>query len=163
MSPMIRVRTEGIDLINLKCQAGTLIGEPWKKAFGAVVDYVFSTARVRAPRGETSQLFNKLTETMDTRPLPLWGKVSTDATDSETGFRYPFVLESGHRAPSGMGMAATKRRKPLADKGKYIALHYKGTRRTTRKWLSGSLRGAKKRAEQLLDWAAREIEMNWRA
>jgi hypothetical protein len=160
---MIRVRTEGIDRIDLKCQAGTLIGQPWKKAFGAVIDYVFSTARARAPRGKTSQLFNKLTETMDSRPLPLWGKVSTDATDSETGFRYPFVLEAGHRARSGHGMAVTKRRRPLTDTGLYVKLHHRGTRRTTRKWLSGSLRGAKKRAEQLLDWAAREIEMNWRA
>ncbi len=155
----VSLKIEGLDkLIWTKLVGDTLYAEPMRHVVETITEVVAGKAEERAPK-RTYRLAGSIQTEIDSRPLPTWGKVT--ATASSSSVRYPFVLEAGRRAPSGLGRAATKRRKPLQDTSRYILLHYRGTRRSTRGWFSGSMRGMKQRARQLLDWAAREVERSW--
>lgn len=99
-------------------------------------------AHARAPIGETLQLSQSITRTIDPRPVPLWAKVTANATNGT--FRYGWALE-GSKAVI------------------YRYRHGPRTLRTTRKWFTGALGGARKRLEQRLDRLARRTERRWRA
>jgi hypothetical protein len=138
----------------------SLYAEAWGDAFRELTDWINAKAHKRAPK-DTGRLESSLTMRMDTKPVPLWAKISTDAM-SEGGVRYPFVLEAGYRAPAGQGRAATGRRKALGEESR-IALHKRGTKRSTRKWLRGSLGGARRKFLTLLFAAVMKIEAKWRS
>lgn len=139
----------------------SLYADAWGDAFRELTEWINAKAHRRAPKGDTGQLESSLTMAMDPRPVPLWAKISTDAV-SPGGVRYPFVLEAGYRAPRGQGSAASRRRGVLAAESR-IALHKRGTRRTTRKWLRGSLGGAHRKFMTLLSAAVMKIEAKWRS
>lgn len=177
----LKLKLYNYNEILAKCQDDKFYAEPWKRAFTEVVNLVEQKAKKRAP----GTLGSKITKRMDTGPLPLWGIISTNAK-SASGFRYPFVLESGHRARGnrrtalGIGgvhlrrrrgkfgemvtyqtKSGKTRRKFQIDQDAYIDLHYAGKKKSTRRWLRGSLGGVAKQAKTLMDAAAKQIESNW--
>lgn len=150
------VKIEGLDrLVRGKMSGELLYFEPMRKVIETITEVTAGRAETRAPK-RTYRMAGSIKSQIDPRPLPSWGKV----TVGKIGV-YPFALNAGRIAPRGLGRAVTKRRKPLEDSGRYIQLHYRGTRRSTKGWFSGAARGMKKRARQLLDWAAREVEKTW--
>ncbi len=150
------VKIEGMNrLVRGKMSGQLLYFRPMRHVMETIVEVVAGKAEVRAPK-RTFRMAGSIESQVDSRPLPSWGKV----TVGRIGV-YPFVLNAGRRAPRGMGRVATKRRKPLEDPSGYILLHHHNSKRSTKGWFSGATRGMKKRAQQLLDWAAREVEQAW--
>lgn len=153
----VTLKLEGLSKIITNLNGNVLYASPMRHVMESIVEIVASKAETRAPK-RTYRLAGSVQSQVDSRPLPSWGKITAEATSSQ-GFRYPFALEAGHRSPRGQGTVKMKRRGPMQSG--MIPLRYRGTKRSTRKWFSGSMRGMKKRAGQLLNWAAREVERNW--
>lgn len=161
--PRVTAKLEGMwDLQAKLSKAGQT--ERWNRGFSWLVDWVYARARKRAP----GSLGESLARQMDARPLVMWAKISTDKA-SESGYRYPFVLEAGRRAKPGMRTKPGKRKRVVQARGKlkaeaYIPLRYasgasKG--KSTRKWLGGALWGARKQAQKMLNELSHEIETFW--
>lgn len=155
----VDVQVVGADAIVAKLQDASMYGPAWKDVFEQVADWVYSKAQKRAPM-DTGNLLAGMALQKDARAIPTWAKITNNAV-SDKGMRYPFVLEAGRRAPRGLGMAATNRRTALRDVSQYIILHRRGRKSTTRKWLRGSLGGARKQALTLCFAAAMKIEREW--
>lgn len=117
-----------------------LYADSWRKALTKGTKKMYANARARAPRGESSGLFNSIEMSMDGRKVPLWGKVSADAT--RNGFRYAWALQGSKRIRYRLQSGPRKGR-------------------LTKSWLSGSLGGIRKEVNKNLDKAAREIEAKW--
>ena len=163
--PKVNVKVERLGIIKAKLDGTKLYDNQWREIYGKLVDYVAGNAEERAPK-RTLKLASSVGKKLDPAPMPLWGKVTASAVSSR-GFRYPFALEAGRRARSGkrtqtslFGLRKRKITGKLSDES-YVTLHRAGTQKGTRKWFSGSMRGFRKKAKQLLDWAAREVEHNW--
>jgi len=95
----------------------------------------------RVPIGGTYQLWMSIDHAVDPRPLPLWAKVTANATNR--GFRYGWALQAS----------------------KKIVYRYRaGTRagRPTRRWFSGARARVRKRLKEQVALLRRDIEAKWR-
>lgn len=124
----------------------SLYSDAWGAAFSATVKWIYARAQKRAPVGQTGALKSNLRMVVEkSSHVPSWAYVSTNAS-SPKGVRYPFVLEAGHRRGKG---------------GRDIQLHKRGKKTSTRKWLRGSLGGAKRQAMTYMLTAIKAIEERW--
>jgi hypothetical protein len=186
---MARVKIDCVGLNTIVAKLNNdekLYGPVWRDVFTELAEWIYAKAQKRAP-GKGGGLRGGLRLDIDSRPMPTWAQITVHAA-SKKGFRYPFVLEAGHRARSGKRTALgigdvrlvrrrgkfgemvtyqTKsgktRRKFQLDQGAYINLHYAGKKRSTRRWLRGSLGGAYKQSKVLMAMAAQKIEARWKA
>lgn len=186
---MARVK---IDVVGLSTIVATLnndqklYGPVWRDVFTELAEWIYAKAQKRAPEKD-GKLRGAIRLDIDSRPIPTWAQITVDAA-SKKGFRYPFVLEAGHRARAGkrtaLGIGGVRlvrrrgkfgemvtyqtksgksRRKFQLDQGAYIDLHYAGKKKSTRRWLRGSLGGAFKQSQALMKRAAQQIEARWKA
>ncbi len=121
-----------------KLNANSLYAPAWRHAMDRVADLMEAKGLERVPR-RRGVLAASLTKKIDSRPVPLWAKVSFDAKASN-GFRYGGALEGSQR------------------------YHYRSSGpigRRTYHWLRGVKRLILGDARKILEAAAREIEQRW--
>lgn len=140
---------EGLDKILGKFRGSRLYSKAWKHAMEQAALVVEVKAFERVPLGETTTLGMSIDHSVDPQPMPLWAKVTADATSvsAKTGrpFRYGWALESSKKVA-------------------YRYRHGRSTGRKTRGWFRGALKSKATRREivALLARAARSIEAEWR-
>lgn len=149
------VKIVGMRELQKKLKGKPIYAGPWKEALSAAVVLVWRAARRRAPRDE-GRLQASLTMDVDASPVPMWGRVGTDARP------VAWVLEAGRRRPKGQGLQRGRQGagEPTID------LHYrKGARKgkSTAKWLRSSLSKNRGRINKLFAQAAEKIEKVWAA
>lgn len=137
----IRLKYEGLDQMIVRLQGDRLYGPAWRKFMLELRDLVDLRLAGRVPLGESHALFDSLRSSVDPANVPLWVRFSADAAAPD-GFRY------------GMALQASKTR-PF----RYRAGPRAGKR--TRGWFTGSLSGARKRINALLNETAAAIERGW--
>ena len=151
------VKVEGLNRLLKKLRyADPIYAEPWRAMMAGLAERGHELAVQRAPR-LTGHTAGSVTHTMHQWKVPLWVKISNDAT-SERGVRYPFVLNAGHRRPSGRGLTKN-RRSPTTEAT--IKLHYRGTGKSTRRWFSGVLTILRRELKSKLADTARAVEAQW--
>lgn len=95
----------------------------------------------RAPVGETHALAMSVASSVDPRPIPLWAKITADATNG--GFRYGWALQGSKRLV-------------------YTYRHGPRTGRKTRRWFTGAVPSMRKALKKRLQQTAHRIEGRWR-
>jgi hypothetical protein len=134
----VRADIKGIDEMLGKLMRGKPIyAEPWKRALRTSVTELEQKERQMAPRN-TGHLEARMTSRLDAKAVPEWGVVSNDVTSSR-GTRYGFILNAKD-------------------------MHYQhGSRRgrLTRGWFTNTFHRFRKRVDELLGKAAKEIEAAW--
>jgi len=173
----VRVRVEGLNQVGAKLNGNKLYAGPIRKVMERSVEVIAGKAEERAPR-KSFKMAGSIETQVDRRPLPTWARVVVTASGRGKHNRYPWILESGHKARRGarggvLGFGRIKgkmgtytrtpkgRRKFVFDTSKYVNLHYAGTRKSTKGWFKGASRGMRPKIKQLLDQAAREVQQNW--
>lgn len=138
----IRMRPGQLEKILPNLETDRLYRSAWKKVLASALDILDSRIVRRVPQ-ESGRLLASKTRTMDSRPLPLWGRIALPATNPRDGFQYGFALN------------ASKVRKFRYRSGARSG-------RLTRSWLSGAMRGMRRVVDELMLQARGEIEGRWR-
>lgn len=127
-----QIKVEGLEALLGKLSAD-LLKKPMREFFKRATIAVQGTARKRSPV-DTGYLRSSISNEIDGRDVPLWGKVGTDIAV------YPEVLEESARHH-------------------YAAGPFKGQQ--TQHWLSGSLVESENVLKGLLDDLGDDIRKNW--
>lgn len=126
--------------IQAKLNPTTLVGADLTAALRETVADGVDRIRGRAPIGRTSVLASSVSGAIDHRSIPLWGKITADA--SRGGFRYGWALQASKRV-------------------RYHYRHGGKTGRLTRRWFTGVKPWLRKRLEARLRTATRRVESRW--
>ncbi len=155
-----RIAIEGLNQLRKKLSTDYLLGgNTWRGAMSEATLLAKSSAAKNAPKA-SGQLGGTLTHRLDARPVPKYGIVMANAQNR--GFRYGFALEAGFRTPKkARGIGRKRWRAAVKETGGRIALHFRGTGKSTRGWFRGSLLDVQRRINGILDKAARKIEQRW--
>jgi hypothetical protein len=159
--PKIKMQVEGLKFVLDKLDSPHLIGGPWKRAMQQALRVMRGEVDKNVPRA-TGRLAGSITDKLSPQPVPMWGLITANA-ESAKGVRYPFVLQAGHRPSvraAGPRVKGGRTLKAARAAGEII-LHYKGTKRSTRGWITKGLRKARAEMVGILETAAREIEKRW--
>lgn len=124
-----------------KIQYGGELYEPWRKMLRKAGELVQERAKKRAPLGKRDSIAPTIKQELIGKLVPMYARVSFPNL-TNNGFRYPGALEGGK---------------------KYHHRHRPGmVGKTTKGWFRGSLTGARRTIDKLMQNAAREIEQIWR-
>ncbi len=131
-----------------KLEGNELYKRGWVAALKEAMGLGYESMTTLAPT-ETETLKGSLNGDLDPRPIPLWGKISTDVTTSnlrsntrpgETAFRYPWALHGSRKYHYRQG--------PL-----------KGM--TTYHWAKNAIKAVQRRISGILGKAVQAIEQDW--
>jgi len=141
----LTMRVRGLDPLRAKLGVNSSLLKPWAAAIGEAGDLLLDIARGRAPKGATGKLHAQLTKTLDPRPVPRFVKVgypkgAMPVSRGKRTFRYPGALEGSARYHYRSGPHAGK---------------------TTKGWLSGSLKAGQRKIGAFLRKAGAAIEQEW--
>lgn len=123
-----------------RLKADKLYGNRWKIALRHATRVAEQAARDRAPV-DSGRLRASISSTMDPSPMPLYGKVTANATNG--GYRYGWALQSSQKV--------RYRYRQGAFAGKL-----------TRRWFTGALKGLRKQLAEVLRGMRNDIEAEWR-
>jgi len=149
-----------------KLDAEKLFGEPVRNFFRKALIYMQGIARGEAPR-DRGQLVQSITFDIDSKPIPLWGKVGTNkgyATHMEYGTgalsQKPAVTGSVP-LPSGPELETWARRHGF-ESGYHVAdiIRWKGGV-SPHPYMRPALRKAKSQIAEFLREAGKHIERLW--
>jgi len=138
--PGIYVRADIVGIEKLLEKLSTtkpIYAAPWRKALTMATEELEGLERRMAPHN-TGRLEARMTHRLDAKAVPEWGIVSNDAT-SARGFRYGWALDA-----SPMHFRSGPRRG-----------------RPTKGWFTGTFHRFRKRVDELLGQAAKEVEAAW--
>lgn len=141
--PLVRFEVDKLSQRRLlaKLTGGSLYGAELRRTLSTTIEEGAVRVQSRAPLGRTSTLWASVDHAMDPSPIPLWAKITADA--SNAGFRYGRALQASKRI-------------------RYRYRHGPRTGRLTRRWFSGARPWIRKRLEQRLTQTAKRIESRWR-
>ena len=127
--------------IQAKLSGRSLYGQDLRRVLTETVEAGEIKVQSRAPLGRTFALWGSVDHAIDPRPMPLWAKVTANATRGR--FRYGWALQAS----------------------KTIVYRYRqGARqgRPTRRWFTGAKPAMKKALAVNLARMARRVESRWR-
>lgn len=138
--------TAGVERLALrrvlaKLSGRSLLGPELRRVLKETAEEGEVRVQSRAPLGRTFALWGSVDHAIDPRPVPLWGKITADATNG--GFRYGWALQGAKRIVYRYGQG------PRAG-------------RPTRRWFTGVKPWLRKRLQTRVARMAGRIESKWR-
>lgn len=155
---MMEIRIKGLERLVKKLDGNELLGWPLRRAFRDSVTVLLREVHKRTPV-DRNELRGSITFEIDTRTVPLWGKVGTDV-------KYAPYVEFGtepHWPPlSALQPWARRHGFPPGRAGAFLvarAIARHGTK--AREFFKGGFEASESRVRGFFDRAAKDIEGIW--